>query len=78
MADATRRYRAATRIPYAQAIVVVVQYAREHPHADFFFGPLDVAAMENSGFVLTGETSAVAALDDLLDRKVPGLYRTEG
>jgi hypothetical protein len=49
----TARYRAASRHSYAQALLVLLRYAREHGD-DFEFGPLDLAALEHQGLAVTG------------------------
>jgi hypothetical protein len=68
--DQTLRYRAVSRISYAQALLALVQCARHHPGPDFEFGPLDLSALESSGLTVSGPD--LSAVTDCLDR-TPGL-----
>ena len=70
------RLRAQTRIPYAQAVLELTRYARETT-ADFAFGPLRVAALEERGLTVSGDQVTLAAIADLLSLKVPGLVAVE-
>lgn len=76
MTDVTRRFRAASTLPYSQAIVLVAEYARTSTE-DFSFGPLNVSAMVNNGLTITGPAEVVKDISDLLEREVPGLYAAE-
>ena len=70
MPGSTLRYFAASRIVYARALLELVTYAREHLFDDFSVGPLDLAALENQGLVVSG--SDLAGVKSLLDG-IPGL-----
>lgn len=57
------RYRAATHISYALALIALVRYARVHPEPDFQFGPLNLEALDKQGLVISGvELSDVSDL----------------
>lgn len=77
MADVTQRFRAATSIPYVQAMAVLLEYARGHPADDFACGPLNVGGLMHNGLTLTGPEAVTERLTDLLEREVPGLYPAE-
>jgi hypothetical protein len=73
----TRRFRAASTIPYSHAIIVLLEYAREFDY-DFEFGPVsNVSALVNNGLAVTGPPDVVEAISDLLKREVPGLFTAE-
>jgi hypothetical protein len=74
MAD--QRFRALTRIPYAQAVAALTRYARAST-AEFSYGPLRVDAMENQGLVVSASEDELASIVDLLSLQVPGLYAVE-
>jgi len=74
VADQTIRFRAESRITYARALVALTRIARETAR-DFEYGPLDMAALEDQGLVLTG--SGVTEWADDFMGQVPGLYRDE-
>lgn len=77
MAEVTRRFRADTTIPYAQALDLLTGYAREHD-ADFVFGPVrNVSALHHNGLTLTGEEAVIDRLTDFLERNIPGLVPVE-
>lgn len=77
MPDVTRRFRAASSIPYARALIALVQHARVSTD-DFAFGPVgNVSALLNNGLTVTGPETVLKTISDLLDRDVPGLYETE-
>lgn len=65
----TVRYRAASRVSYAAALLALVIYAREH-RTDFVFGPMDLAAVERHGIAVSGDR-----LDGVRAElaKIPGL-----
>ena len=73
MSDRTIRYRAATTIPYARAVVALTEYARTSG-LDFEFGPMDLEAMVLSGLAVTGPD-----LDELARflNQVPGLLESD-
>ena len=50
----TVRYRALYRCIYRQALVRLVEYARENPAPEFSFGPMSLKAMEAQGITITG------------------------
>lgn len=76
MSDVTRRYRAASPIPYAQALIALVRYSREHDE-NFTFGPVgNVSVLLNNGLTVTGPETVLKAISDLLE-DVPGLYTAE-
>lgn len=61
-ADETLRFRGDMPMAYAQALVKLTRYAREHDD-EFDFGPLDLASMRRSGLVVSGpDLSGVAAV----------------
>jgi hypothetical protein len=73
----TRRFRAASTIPYSHAIVTLLVYARQFDY-DFEFGPVgNVSALVNNGLSVTGTPDVVEAISDLLGREVPGLVAVE-
>lgn len=59
MTSRTVRYYASSRHIYARALLRLSAYARTHED-DFSFGPLDLAALENQGLVITGTDLAGA------------------
>lgn len=79
MSDVTRRFRAAEgTVPYAQAITLLAEYAREHPSSDYDFGPVgNVRSVVQHGIVVTGPAATVGTLADLLGEQVPGLYEVD-
>lgn len=77
MADVTRRFRSAYAIPYAQALLVLVEHARSGK-GSFVFGPLkNVAALRHNGLTVSGPEAVVGAVALLLEQEVPGLYELE-
>ena len=70
MTDQTLRFRSATRIPYAWALIALVRHARDYPDPDFEFGPLDLDALTTSGLTISGPD--LAAVSDVI-RQVAGL-----
>lgn len=71
VAEPTFRFRAASRIVYAKALLALVRRARDSYH-DFTFGPLELAALEDQGLLVSGPGVAEWA-DDFLT-EVPGLH----
>lgn len=71
-----QRFRALTRIPYAQAILALTEYARRSS-AEFSYGPLSTAALENQGLTVSANEDELASIVDLLSLQVPGLYAVE-
>jgi hypothetical protein len=49
----TVRFRADMPFAYAQAVLLVTEYARGHS-AEFEFGPLELGALKRTGLVVTG------------------------
>lgn len=76
MADETRRFRAGTSLPYARALLVLVEQARSREES-FDWGPVNVRAMRQHGITVTGPGAVVRELTDLLVREVPGLHQVE-
>lgn len=69
-AEPTFRFRAASRVVYARAVLNLVRRAREG--GDFTFGPLSVSALEEQGLTVSGSEVGNWA-DDFLT-EVPGLH----
>jgi hypothetical protein len=71
--DVTRRFRADSSVPYVQAFVGVLEYARTHPDADFsvLVGQFDgnVRAFIHNGFTVSGPEAVVEALTDVIERE---------
>ncbi len=77
MPDVTRRFRSASSLPYARALLALVQHARDSTD-DFTFGPVgNVSALLNNGLTVTGPEVVLKTISDLLEREVPGLYSAE-
>lgn len=62
----TLRYRGLYRFVLAKALLALVEYARDNPHPEFSFGPMNLRALEQSGLVVSG--SDLSAVTDVLDR----------
>lgn len=83
MAERTVRFRAATTIPYAQALAYIVQYARDHWDENFWVNPGNendgqadtLQRVRREGLVLSGpDLDGVTAY---LKQRVPGLYEAD-
>lgn len=74
MADATIRFRAGSRLAYAQALISLTELAREGTR-DFSFGPLDLGALEDQGLTISGPDLEKWA-DDFMG-SAPGLHRAD-
>jgi hypothetical protein len=73
----TRRFRAHGSIPYAQALLVLVDYARTVT-SGFAFGPIgSVPALRHNGLTVSGPETVVGEVARLLEREVPGLYEAD-
>lgn len=59
------RYFFDTPVAAATALLVVLKHARTSPD-DYTFGPLSVPQLVENGMTLTGNTTAVALLLDVL------------
>lgn len=68
----TIRYFAGSRIPYARAVLSLVELAREG--GDFSISPLDLSMMAESGLAVSGED--LSGPERVLDG-IEGLVRTE-
>jgi hypothetical protein len=68
--DSTLRFRAASRVSYARAVLGLARLARSGK--DFTFGPVYLPALEDQGLVVSGPDLSWA--DDFL-AQVPGLHR---
>jgi hypothetical protein len=75
--DVTRRFRAGSSIPYAQAVRVLVDYARAAA-SSFDFGNISsVPALLHNGLTVSGPEVVVGEVARLLEREVPGLYEAD-
>jgi hypothetical protein len=72
--DQTIRFRAESRITYARALIVLTQMAWDTAR-EFTFGPLDAAAVEEQGLVVSGP-DVLEWADDFMEQ-VPGLHRAD-
>lgn len=72
--DSTLRYRAASRIPYARALLTLADFARTSTR-EFVFGPLSISALEANGLAITGPDAEQWA-DDLM-KGIAGLHRSD-
>lgn len=71
--DRTLRYRADMPLAYAQAVIALVEHARNSKD-EFEFGPLELAALKHTGLVVTGpDLNGVAGLL----AGIPGLAETD-
>jgi hypothetical protein len=69
--EPTFRFRAESRITYAQALLSLVHRARNGTE-DFTFGPLELPVLEDQGLAVSG-IGVPGWADDFL-AEVPGLY----
>lgn len=68
----TLRYRSLHRYSMARALEALVDLARTDPDPPFTFGPLDLAAVERNGLLVSGEDlsmvqAALAAIPGLTE-----------
>lgn len=72
----TLRYFTTEPAAYALALLLLMEYARMHPHADFVFGPMNMPALAAGGLVLSGPAlagpAAVLARVEGLAQHEPG------
>lgn len=73
-ATETLRFRAESRITYGRALLALTRLARDTDHK-FSFGPLDIAAVEEQGLLVSGP-DVLEWADDFM-KQVPGLYRAD-
>lgn len=76
MPDQTIRYYATSPQAYARALLALTAYARISQD-NFAFGPLDLAALENQGLTVTGSSTDLARVREMLAR-IDGLAEHDG